>query len=82
MAPSNLASAKTVGTYELMGLRIQKIVNSHTAQKTRCAIVTKEANELDEDWSQLLSDLEETDGVKVALTETGDAKITWQSPDE
>ena len=82
MAPSNLASAKTVGTYELMGLRIQKIVNSHTAQKTRCAIVTKEANELDEDWSQLLSDLEETDGVKVALTEAGAAKITWQSPDE
>ena len=82
MAPSNPASAKTVGTYELMGLRIQKIVSSHTAQKTRCAVVTKEANELDEDWSQLLSDLEETDGVKVALTETGATKITWQSPDE
>ena len=82
MAASSSVTAKTIGTYELMGLRIQKIVNSHAAQKTRCAIVSKGVNELDEDWSQLLSDLEETDGVKVALTETGDAKITWQSPDE
>ena len=82
MAAGNPSIAKTVGTYELMGLRIQKIVNSHTAQKTRCAILSKGLHELDEDWSQLLSDLEETDGVKVALTETGDAKITWQSPDE
>ena len=82
MATSNSVTAKTVGTYELMGLRIQKIVNSHAAQKTQCAIVSKGANELDEDWSQLLSDLEETDGVKVALTETGATKITWQSPDE
>ena len=82
MVPSNPVAAKSIGTYELMGLRIQKIVNCHTAQKTRCAIVSKGLNELDEDWSQLLSDLEETDGVKVALTETGAAKITWQSPDE
>ena len=82
MATSNPATEKTVGTYELMGLRIQKIVNSHASQKTRCAIVSKGENELDEDWSQLLSDIGETDGVKVALTETGAAKITWQSPDE
>lgn len=82
MVPSNPVAAKSIGTYELMRLRIQKIVNSHTAQKTRCAIVSKGVNELDEDWSQLLSDLEETDGVKVALTEAGAAKITWQSPDE
>ena len=82
MALRNPAISKPIGSYELMGLRIQKIVNSHTAQKTRCAIVSKGLHELDEDWSQLLSDLEETDGVKVALTETGAAKITWQSPDE
>ena len=82
MVPSNPVAAKSIDTYELMGLRIQKVVNSHTAQKTRCAIVSKGVNELDEDWSQLLSDLEETDGVKVALTEAGAAKITWQSPDE
>ncbi|WP_339429593.1 DUF1654 domain-containing protein [Pseudomonas taetrolens] len=82
MEMSNPATAKTAGSYELMWLRIQKIVNSHAAQKTRRATVSKEINELDEDWSQLLSDLGETDGVKVALTETGAAKITWQSPDE
>ena len=82
MATSRHASTQTIGTYELMGLRIQKIVNSHAAQKTRCATVSKGMNELDEVWNQLLSDLEETDGVKVALTESGAAKITWQSLDE
>ena len=82
MVPSKPASEKTFGSYELMGLRIQKIVNSHVAQKTRSAFVSKATHELDEDWSQLLSDLEETDGVKVSLTETGAAKITWQSLDE
>lgn len=82
MVPSKPVAEKTFGSYELMVLRIQKIVNSHVAQKTRSAIVSKGIHELDEDWNQLLSDLEETDGVKVSLTENGAAKITWQSLDE
>lgn len=82
MASSNPGSENSIGTYELMGLRVQQIVNSYAAQKTQSAIVSKGANELDEDWSQLLSDLSETNGVKVVLTETGAAKITWQSLDD
>ena len=82
MASSNPSSVNSIGTYELMGLRVQQIVNSYAAQKTQSAIVSKGANELDEDWSQLLSDLSETSGVKVVLTETGAAKITWQSLDD
>lgn len=82
MASSNPSSVNSIGTYELMGLRVQQIVNSYAAQKTQSAIVSKGTNELDEDWSQLLSDLSETSGVKVVLTETGAAKITWQSLDD
>lgn len=82
MALRNPAISKPIGSYELMGLRIQRILNSYTAQKTQRAIVSKGVNELDEDWIQILSDLEETDGVKVTLTETGAAKITWHSLDE
>ena len=82
MASSNPSSENSIGTYELMGLRVQQIVNSYAAQKKQNAIVSKGANELDEDWSQLLSDLSETNGVKVVLTETGAVKITWQSLDD
>ena len=51
MVPSKPVAEKTFGSYELMGLRIQKIVNSHVAQKTRSAIVSKGIHELDEDWN-------------------------------
>lgn len=82
MAMSKTAAANTISTYELMGLRIQQILSSHTAQKTQCAVVSKEVNELDDDWNQLLCDISETDGVKVVLTKTGTARITWQSLDD
>lgn len=82
MPSSPYSSTSTVGSYELLGLRVQEIVSSYTAQKTQSAIVTKAPSELDEDWNQLLSDLVETDGVKVAVTETGAAKITWQNLSE
>ena len=82
MPSSPYSSTSTVGSYELLGLRVQEIVSSYTAQKTQSAIVTKAPYELDEDWNQLLSDLVETDGVKVAVTETGAAKITWQNLSE
>lgn len=82
MPSSPYSSTSTVGSYELLGLRVQEIFSSYTAQKTQSAIVTKAPSELDEDWNQLLSDLVETDGVKVAVTETGAAKITWQNLSE
>ena len=82
MPSSPYSSTSTVCSYELLGLRVQEIVSSYTAQKTQSAIVTKAPSELEEDWNQLLSGLVETDGVKVAVTETGAAKITWQNLNE
>ena len=82
MLASNHATANILSSYELMGLRIQKIVRSHSAQKTRCATVFKGANEHYEDWYQLLYEIGETDGVEVVITDTGSAIITWRSLNE
>ncbi len=81
--PDNAASAPALpGPYERLGLRIQKIINSPTAQKSRCALIFRLADEPEEDWNHLLQEIAENDNVTLAWRDDGGVQIFWTVPTE
>ncbi len=54
MAKQSTATPSTPGPYERMGMRVQKIINSPTAQKSRAALLFRQPDEAEDDWAQLL----------------------------
>lgn len=78
----NTASAPAPGPYERMGIRIQKIINSTNAQKSKAALIFRLPDELEEDWNQLLAEIAENDNVTLAYRDDGGIQIFWTLPKE
>lgn len=70
------------GPYELMGIRIQKVINSTTAQKSRSALIFRLPDELEDDWNQMLGEIAENDNVTLAWRDDGGVQIFWTVPSE
>jgi hypothetical protein len=67
-------------SYELMGMRVQKIINSTGAQTAKRAVIYKAPDELTEDWDQLLEAIDEADNVTSARQDDGGVQIFWTVP--
>ncbi|MBV4490989.1 DUF1654 domain-containing protein [Pseudomonas oryzicola] len=78
---SNTASA-TPNSYQLLGMRIQKIINSPTAQRSRAALIFRLEQETPEDWETLLAEIAENDNVTLAHRDDGGVQIFWTVPKE
>jgi len=76
----NAASAPA--PYARLAIRIQKIINSPTAQKSRSALIFRLADEQEDDWSQLLEEIAENDNVTLAWRDDGGVQIFWTVPKE
>lgn len=81
MATSS-AAVKLPSSYELMGARIQKIINSPAAQKARSALLLRLPSESETDWAQLLEEIAENDNVTLAWRDDGGIQIFWVPPVE
>ncbi|MGY2183152.1 DUF1654 domain-containing protein [Pseudomonas agarici] len=68
--------------YERMGLRVQNIINSPTAQKARAALIFRLLEESIDDWEQLLEEIAENDNVTLAYRDDGGVQIFWVVPKE
>lgn len=68
--------------YEMMGARIQKIVNSPAAQSSRSVILAKADHEAQEDWERFLDEVAENDNVTIAPREDGSVRLSWTVPKE
>ena len=68
--------------YEMMGARIQKIINSPTAQKARSVVIAKEEYEAAADWERFLDEVAENDNVTIASREDGSVRLAWTVPAE
>ena len=81
MAKAKTASKSQAHTpptrYELMGARIQKIVNSPAAQSSRSVILAKADYEAQEDWERFLDEVAENDNVTIAPCEDGSVRLSW-----
>ena len=82
MAKSTSNAPKLPSTFDVLGVRIQKIINSPAAQKAQAVVISKKPEELDDDWQLLLEQIGETDGVNLAFQDDGGVRIFWDVPDE
>ncbi|MDB5979037.1 MAG: hypothetical protein JWQ69_52 [Pseudomonas sp.] len=69
-------------SYERLGVRVQKIINSPTAQKSRTALLLRQADELEDEWNQILEEIAENDNVTLAYRDDGGVQIFWTVPKE
>jgi hypothetical protein len=69
-------------TYARMGLRVQKIINSPTAQKAKEALIFRLPDEPVDEWEQLLEEIDENDNVTLAYRDDGGVQIFWVVPKE
>lgn len=67
-------------SFELLGLRIQKIISSPFAQKRETVVIFKMPDECDEDWKQLLGDIAETENVTVRREGDFTVRVSWYLP--
>lgn len=76
-----LAAAPTPpSSYDLMGMRVQKIINSTGAQTAKRAVIYKAPDELQDEWEQLLEAIDEADNVTIAHQDDGGVQVFWVVP--
>jgi hypothetical protein len=68
--------------YARMGMRVQKIINSPTAQKAKAALIFRLPDEPVDEWEQLLEEIDENDNVTLAYRDDGGVQIFWVVPKE
>ena len=80
---ANPTSASTApSAYERMGLRVQKIINSQSAQQAKTALIFRMPDEPADEWEQLLEEIGENDNVTLAYRDDGGVQIFWTVPKE
>lgn len=65
-----------------MGMRVQKIINSPTAQKAKAALIFRLPDRPVDAWEQLLEEIDENDNVTLAYRDDGGVQIFWVVPKE
>ncbi|WP_095052160.1 DUF1654 domain-containing protein [Pseudomonas sp. Irchel s3b2] len=68
--------------YERLGMRVQKIINSPTAQKAKAALIFRLPDEPVDEWERLLEEIDENDNVTLAHRDDGGVQIFWVVPKE
>ncbi|MBK5413225.1 DUF1654 domain-containing protein [Pseudomonas sp. TH31] len=68
--------------YQRMGIRVQKIINSQSAQKAKAALIFRLPDEPVAEWEQLLEEIDENDNVTLAYRDDGGVQIFWVVPKE
>ncbi|VVP56778.1 DUF1654 domain-containing protein [Pseudomonas fluorescens] len=71
---------KSPTSYELLGLRIHKIINSPGSQSSKSALLERAANDSPEDWDRILEEISENDNVTIAHRDDGAVQIFWTVP--
>ncbi|MNO47867.1 hypothetical protein D3C76_381910 [compost metagenome] len=80
--PVASTSSATPSSYEQLGVRIQKIINSQSAQRNRAALIFRLEQESPDDWETLLEEIAENDNVTLAHRDDGGVQIFWTVPKE
>ncbi len=67
-------------SFELLGLRVQKIISSPSAQKRKTAVICKTSDECPEDWKRLLEDIADTENVTLSREKDDAVRVSWSLP--
>lgn len=80
MARAKTATPAEPSPYEQIGVRLQRIINSPGAQRTKTALLYKLPEEDDADWKQVFEDIGEIDNVTVTHQDDGGVQVFWVVP--
>lgn len=80
MAKSKPPAAPTA--YQLMGMRIQKIINAPAAQKAKSVLIQKGPTESQEEWMRFLEEIDENDNVTLSYRDDGSVSLSWVAHQE
>lgn len=82
VAKSSSATPTPPDAYERLALRVQKIINSTNAQKSKAALIFRLPDEPEDEWARLLEEIAENDNVTLAYRDDGGVQIFWVVPKE
>lgn len=68
-------------SYEQLGSRISRAINSPAAQRSRSAVLLRAEGDSPEDWSRILDEIAENDNVTIAWRDDG-VQLFWTLPAE
>ena len=69
-------------SYELLGMRLQRAINSPAAQRTKSVLLERMADDRADDWDRIMEELGDTDNLTLAHRDDGHVQVFWTVPKE
>jgi hypothetical protein len=69
-------------SYELLGMRVQRAINTPKAQTSKSVLLEPSANDDPADWDRILDEIAENDNVTIAHRDDGLIQLLWTVPKE
>ncbi|WP_426113503.1 DUF1654 domain-containing protein [Pseudomonas sp. DSP3-2-2] len=73
---------KPPSSYELLGMRIQRAINTPKAQMAKSVLLERSANDDQADWDRILDEIAENENVTIAQRDDGLIQLFWTVPKE
>jgi hypothetical protein len=73
---------KEPSSYELLGMRVQRAINTPKAQTANSVLLEPSANDDPADWDRILDEIAENDNVTIAHRDDGLIQLFWTVPKE
>lgn len=82
MAKQKSQALKEPTSYELLGMRVQRAINTPRAQTSKSVLLERSANDDPGDWDRILDEIAENDNVTIAHRDDGLIQLFWTMPKE
>jgi hypothetical protein len=69
-------------SYDLLGMRIQRAINTPSAQQSKSVLLEQSINDDPADWDRILDEITENDNVTIAHRDDGLIQLLWTVPKE
>lgn len=77
MAKQKNQAPKQPTSYELLGMRIQRAINTPKAQTSKAVLLERSANDDPADWDRILDEISENENVTIAHRDDGLIQLFW-----
>ena len=82
MAKQKHQAQKVTTPYELLGMRILRVINHPRSQTTKSVLLERSADDSSEDWDRMLAEIAENDNVTLVHHDDGNVHLSWTVPKE
>ena len=82
MAKPKPLQPKDHSSYELLGMRVQRAVNTPKAQLSKSVLIERSPSDDPADWARILDEIAENDNVTIAYLDDSLIQLLWTMPKE